>query len=135
MSTTKRAPAVTIGNRYPREVADAVAADAERLGLTQTEYMHMAVDKMLKRKITPEQSSSYRRPPTRAELREQARREREERERQEEAPVAAKAPAKATKPAKAAKEANEAKAPTTGPPGGRPVLARATVQPRFKGGK
>ena len=66
----------TIGSRYEPEVAAAVDADAERLGMTTSEWMRMAVKRQLARPVTEAQADQYRRPPTIEEQREQARRER-----------------------------------------------------------
>ena len=74
--TTNKPPAQTIGTRYPAEVVAAVEKDRDRLGMTLTEWMNMAVDLALLAKVKPKDTAPYRKPPTREQLRIQRREER-----------------------------------------------------------
>lgn len=74
--TTSSSPQQTIGARYPADLVARVETDARRLGLSVSEWMRMAVSETLSAKFPKKTAQGYRKPPTRAELREQARQER-----------------------------------------------------------
>ena len=63
----------TIGTRHTPEVVAAVEKDRERLGMSLTEWMSMAVGLTVKAKVHVRDTAPYRKPPTREELRAQRR--------------------------------------------------------------
>ena len=88
-----RKPFQTIGVRHPVDQVDRIEADAKRLGLSQAEWMRMAVELTLERQVPTSEAGQYRRPATKAEQRE-VERQREERAAQ---PAAQRAALKAVK--------------------------------------
>ena len=63
----------TIGTRHTPEVVAAVEHDRERLGMSLTEWMSMAVGRCVADKVHVRDTAAYRKPPTREELRAQRR--------------------------------------------------------------
>ena len=59
MATTKQ-PFKMVGTRLPLDLVAAITKDAKRLGMTTSEWMRMAANRVVALGLTPEQAARYR---------------------------------------------------------------------------